>query len=207
MSKRKPHRQQVELPFGDLPLHGEADSVDEPAEPILDARPVAADAAPAEPPPLFTDDDLRPVGPGTDDQDDAPTESLDELPALLQDRLLGGLADLTLHLAVIGLAIVATQLIGVPIRWGDWPPFLGLGLAFSFLYTVIPLAFWGHTPGMAWVGHSARSLSDEPLSFGQTLLRWIGSLLTVGLCGLPLLLAFSGRSLSDRLSDSQTFQI
>ena len=25
-------------------------------------------------------------------------------------------------------------------------------VAFSFLYTVLPLAFWGHTPGMAWAG-------------------------------------------------------
>ena len=126
---------------------------------------------------------------------------------LPQDRLLGGLADLTIHLATLGLMIVAVQLMGVPVAWADWPAFGGLTVIFSFLYSVIPLAFWGHTPGMAWVGHTARSETDEPLSFGQTALRWTGAVFTVFLLGLPLLLAFSGRSLADRISDSKTLPL
>lgn len=224
MSQRKPHRQQEKLPFADLPLRPESEgpSDSSPAAPPAPPAPPSAEppAQTSRPEPrpgeaslLFTEEDLRPVGPAAsassfqDDADeDAEGFALGETPALLQDRFLGALADLTLHLAVLGVAIVATQLMGVTIRWSDWPAFLGLGLAFSFLYTVVPLAFWGRTPGMVWVGHTSRSLSDEPLSFGQTVLRWIGALLTLALAGLPLLLALGGRSLSDRLSDSRTVQ-
>lgn len=90
-----------------------------------------------------------------------------------------------------------------------------LGLAvfvavFSFLYTVIPLAFWGRTLGMTRVGLVA-SGGDEPqgaLTFGQTALRWSGGLLTVALLGLPSLLALlGGRSLTDRLSGSRTWRL
>ncbi len=93
---------------------------------------------------------------------------------------------------------------GVVVTVADWQPFVVLALVFSFLYWVVPLAFWGQTPGMAWVGHSARSSSGEPLSFGQTFLRWLGAVFTLALAGFPLLLALSGRSFTDRLSDSRT---
>ncbi len=122
--------------------------------------------------------------------------------AFLGDRLLGGLADLAAQLIALGVAIAATHSLGVTVA--DWRPFGVLALVFSFLYWVVPLAFWGHTPGMAWVGHVARSSSGEPLSFGQTLLRWLGAVFTLVLVGLPLLLALTGRSFTDRLSDSRT---
>lgn len=75
---------------------------------------------------------------------------------------------------------------------------------FSFFYAVIPLAFWGQTPGMAWAGIVARSPGGEALSFGQAARRWLGGWLTALLGGLPGLLLFSGRSLTDRLSGSRT---
>ena len=86
----------------------------------------------------------------------------------------------------------------------DWPAVALFLLSFSFLYTVVPLAFWGHTPGMAWAGLDARGRDGEPLAFDQTARRWIGGILTLLLLGLPLLLAFGGRSLSDLLSGSET---
>ena len=57
---------------------------------------------------------------------------------------------------------------------------------------------------MAWIGNVARSLDDEPLSFGQAIMRWVGALLTLGFAGLPVLLSLGGRSLSDWLSESKT---
>ena len=183
------------------------------------------EAPSAEEPALFTEDELVPaaeVGRGAgparprleargeavhlDDLELSESEDSNG-DGLIQDRLLGGLADLVIHLAVLGTVVLAVHGMGVPLTLEDWPAFAGFGLVFSFLYSVIPLAFWGKTPGMAWVGHSARSLGDESLTFGQTALRWTGAILTVGLAGLPLLLALGGgRSLSDRLSDSKTVQ-
>ncbi|MEM6455925.1 MAG: RDD family protein [Acidobacteriota bacterium] len=131
----------------------------------------------------------------------------DLLPTPLPDRLIAGLADLAVHLIMVGASIGAVILMGVPLRVEQWPPFAGLALIFSFPYWVIPLAFWGQTPGMAWIGHLARTLDREPLTFSQAVLRWMGALLTVALIGVPLLLALTGRSLSDRLSDSATVSL
>ncbi len=224
MSKRRKSAE-PELPLFDLPLQAEdaADSL--PLE--IDPEPVPAaprapkpkstrQAAKSQPAPapaaplLFSEEELAGAQiahsePVVDEQAEVVAAD-DELP-LVQDRLLGGLADVTIHLATLGSMIVAVQLMGVPVALSDWPAFAGLTLIFSFLYTVVPLAFWGHTPGMAWVGHSARSESDEPLSFPQTAMRWLGSLFTVLLLGLPLLLGLGGRSLADRVSDSKTLQL
>lgn len=122
----------------------------------------------------------------------------------LGERLLAGLADGVLHLAVLASALVAESLLGLQPQPRQWPGFVAFLVFFSFLYTTVPLAFWGQTPGMAWRGLRARDQGDRPLAFGQTALRWLGALLTVGLVGLPSLLALGGRSLADRLSGSET---
>jgi len=120
-------------------------------------------------------------------------------------RLAAGVADLLVHVAVAVLALAGCRYLGVLPGLRDWPALAVFLLSFSFLYTVVPLAFWGHTLGMAWAGLTAQSLDGEPLSFDQTARRWLGTLVTLALLGLPLLLAFRGRSLSDRLSGSHTF--
>ncbi len=136
--------------------------------------------------------------------DEAPRDAPADDEAFLGDRLLGGLADLAAQLIALGLVIAAVHSMGIVVTVADWMPFGVLALVFSFLYWVMPLAFWGQTPGMAWVGHTARSSSGEPLSFGQTFLRWLGSILTLAFAGLPLLIALTGRSLTDRISGSRT---
>ena len=234
MSKRRKSAE-PELPLFDLPLHG-GDGPDSapakasaPPHPTKPAAPQPATSQPATsqpatsqpaapqptapPPPaeplLFSEEELARAQTGRSapiDDEESETAVRDAEVPLIQDRLLGGLADVTIHLATLGSMIVAVQLMGVPVALADWPAFAGLTLIFSFLYSVVPLAFWGHTPGMAWVGHSARSESDEPLSFPQTAMRWLGSLFTVFLLGLPLLLGLGGRSLADRISDSKTLQ-
>jgi uncharacterized RDD family membrane protein YckC len=120
-------------------------------------------------------------------------------------RLAAGAADLLVHVAVAVLALAGCRYLGVMLALRDWPALGVFLLSFSFLYTVVPLAFWGHTLGMTWAGLTSESLDGEPLSFDQTARRWLGALVTLAALGLPLLAALTGRSLSDRLSGSRTF--
>ncbi len=131
----------------------------------------------------------------------------DALPAPFRARILAGLADFAIHLAMVGAMVGGATVLGVTVGLRDWPALGLLVMAFSFLYWVVPLAFWGQTPGMAWIGIGSRALDNEPLSFSQTALRWLGALLTVLLAGVPLALAATGSSLSDRLSQSKTHQV
>ncbi len=109
-------------------------------------------------------------------------------------RVAAGTADLLVHVAVAILALAGCRALGVVPAVADWPAFGVFLLSFSFLYTVVPLAFWGHPLGMTWAGLTAESTGGEPLSFDQTARRWLGGLLTLATAGLPLLLALSGRS-------------
>ena len=122
----------------------------------------------------------------------------------LGSRISAAGADLLVHASVGVGVLIGCRLMGVRPILSDWPAVALFLLSFSFLYTVVPLAFWGHTPGMAWAGLDARSRDGEPLAFDQTARRWIGGVVTLLFLGLPLLLAFGGRSLSDLLSGSET---
>jgi uncharacterized RDD family membrane protein YckC len=212
MARRK-KAEEAELPlFADLPLRPVEDRSTEPSgsgggvrgeapseEPRSEEAevPVARTATQAE---LFAAAGPPPAR--------SRSESLPETTAApLAERLRGGLADLAVQLLMLAVAVTAAYRLGVAVTVEYWPPFAVLALVFSFLYWVVPLAFWGQTPGMAWVGHLARGPDDGPLTFGQTLRRWLGALLTLSLAGLPLLLALGGRSLSDRLSGSRSVKL
>jgi uncharacterized RDD family membrane protein YckC len=125
-------------------------------------------------------------------------------PATLGPRLAAGIIDLMVHGALLGILIGGSSRLGVAIGTRHAAPLALVLLIFSFLYHVVPLAFWGNTPGMAVAGLRTRTLEDEPLSLAQALRRWLALLLTVATLGLGTLVAVSGRSLADRLSDSQT---
>ena len=217
-----------DLPLFDLPLHGEIEkggtdpaAVDAPSVDVdgVESGPAEPDLAepgrPVEPEQsqLFDDTGFEEApdeegfdealdGSGPDD------EPLDEDAGVL-DRLVGGVVDLLVHVIVLAGVTGASWLMGVRPSLDDWPAFAGFLLLFSLLYTGVPLAFWGQTPGMMRVGHVARTGAGEPLTFGQTALRWLGALLTLVLVGLPLLMALgaSSRSLADRVSGSYTEQI
>jgi uncharacterized RDD family membrane protein YckC len=122
---------------------------------------------------------------------------------LSRARLVAGLADLGVVLAVAVSAFVCVALMGVALTPLPWAPMALFLTAFSFLYCVFPLAFWGRTPGMAWQGLRAKNLDGRSLSFGQTAWRWLAGLLTVVTFGLPLVLTLKGTYLSDLLSKSQ----
>lgn len=126
--------------------------------------------------------------------------------AHLWPRLLSGGADLLVHAGAVAAIALGLQFMAVEPRLENWPSFLAFMAAFSFLYTVVSLAFWGQTAGMAWFGLAARESPQFPLSFAQATRRWLGGLGTVVLAGLPLLLALNGSSLSDRVSRSRTYQ-
>lgn len=149
----------------------------------------------------------EPAG-GADEAGRAPGERPAAVPAALTHRLAASLLDGGVLLVVTAGAILGAFLLGV--RWqADDLPALGMFLlVFSFVYSVMPLAFWGRTPGMALARVLSRGADGGPLTFGQTALRWLAGLLTVALAGLPLLLslpALGGRSLADRLSGSHTW--
>jgi hypothetical protein len=129
------------------------------------------------------------------------------VPAPFGARLLAALADLGVHLMVAAVGWGGAAVAGVRIGAAELPALGVFLLAFSFLYSVVSLAFWGKTPGMAAAGVVSRGAGGRPLTFGQTGLRWLGGVLTALLAGLPLLLALTGRSLPDRLSGSATVRL
>ncbi len=133
-----------------------------------------------------------------------PMEPTEYVPLAVRARASAG--DLIVLAAVGAVAATGARALGARIGVEQLAPLFVFLLAWSFVYTVISLAFWGQTPGMAWVGISARSAEGEPLSFGQTARRWLGCWLTWAFAGLPGLLALSGTSLADRLSSSRLYE-
>jgi uncharacterized RDD family membrane protein YckC len=181
----------------DLPLDPAATVSSRPEPRRAPVRPlVKAAPAPAPPAPIARDED--------DQEADLPEEASDAR-AGLGSRLAAGMADLLVHAAVLMLALIGTRLLGVRTTLADAPALGVFLLAFSFLYTIVPLAFWGHTLGMAWSGLISQNRDGEPLTFDQTARRWLGAVLTLAAAGLPLLLALGGRSLADLLSGSVTW--
>ena len=126
--------------------------------------------------------------------------------AAIPRRLRAACGDLAILTSAGAVAAVGATLLGARLSVASLPALFVFLLSFSFLYCVVSLAFWGQTPGMAWCGLIARSEETEPLSFGQTAMRWLGHWLTWLLLGLPGLLALTGRSLADRLSGSSTYE-
>lgn len=116
-------------------------------------------------------------------------------------RLTAGLLDLAAHIALLALAVGGSAWLGVPPSRLTFLPLVLLGAGFSFIYHVLPLVFWGRTPGMASQGLTARSLDGGPLTMAQAVRRWLGALLNLTLLGVPFVL-LRERSLSDRFSGS-----
>ncbi|HEX6199082.1 MAG TPA: RDD family protein [Thermoanaerobaculia bacterium] len=210
MSRRRSRDEEPSL--FDLPLDGPAPVVEEaePEEPEaagpgLDEEPLLYEPEPRRSPPPGAPPAALPLEPGPASPS-SPAGQPTRQRAPLAARLLAGLADLAVHLALAVALLFGSRLLGVEAGLGDWPALALFLLVFSFLYTVLPLAFWGQTPGMAWAGLVARAPGGESLTFGQTAGRWLAGLLTVALLGLPAFLAAGGgRSLVDRLSGSETY--
>lgn len=197
----KPNEPEEPLLF-DLPLStpGPGDEPEEEEEPPLRRKRTAREAGRSGPVPV----PLPEPDPGAGEERAAtPGHGF----AGRGSRIAAGLADLVVHAAVGVMALFGCRGLGVRPELSAAPAFAVFLLAFSFLYVVLPLAFWGHTPGMAWAGITSRNRDGEPLSFDQTARRWLGAVLTLALVGLPLLLAIGGRTLTDWVSGSATYPV
>jgi uncharacterized RDD family membrane protein YckC len=192
------------------------DKPEEPEEPLLFDLPLGGPEREPEPAPRRSPERAapparRPVpvpAPHLEDDEEeasvAPTGPAGEF-AARSKRFAAGLADLLLHAAILVGVLLGARWMGVkvdPVR--DWPPLALFLLSFSFLYTLLPLAFWGQTLGMAWADIHSRNRDGEPLTFDQTARRWAGGLVTTALLGLPVLVS-GRRSLSDLISGSATY--
>ncbi len=214
---KRPDSQLEEPALFDLPLHEPAGA--DPRRNISTRRRPAESPAP-QPLSLFAEapaeervEDAMPSRPATPPETEAPRlvparpgpRPVPPAAAVVRvgvgPRLAAGLADLAVHAAVAVLLVAGSRALGVP-GTPPWPPLAVCLILFSFVYFVVPLAFWGNTPGMAWRGLQARSRGGEPLSFGQATRRWLGALVTTALLGLPALVAWRGRSLADLASGS-----
>jgi uncharacterized RDD family membrane protein YckC len=197
----------------DLPL---STSDDEPEEPPMRRAPARRSAEPREeraPEPVRTSrmgpvpvPATRGAARDTEDAEDDLNVPAHEF-ARRGSRIAAGVADLVVHAAIGMGALFGCWGLGVRPTLAEMPAGGLFLLAFSFLYIVLPLAFWGHTPGMAWAGITSHNRDGEPLTFDQTARRWLGAVLTFLLAGLPLLLAFGGRSLTDWISGSATYPL
>ncbi|HEY7214830.1 MAG TPA: RDD family protein [Thermoanaerobaculia bacterium] len=194
---QKPDEPSGEPLLFDLPLSGRDE--EPPAEPER-KRPARESRAPA-PPELPLPRPVPVPVPERRSETAAPASER----AGRGSRFAAGLADLVVHAAVAVAALLGVRWLGVRPALSDWPALAVFLLSFSFLYTVLPLAFWGYTLGMAWAGITARNRSGEPLTFDQTARRWLGGLLTAALLGMPLLLTGSRRSMTDVISGSATY--
>jgi uncharacterized RDD family membrane protein YckC len=189
------------------PVHADSVEADpvihEPAirapEPEELLEPASLEAYEAEPEAV----ELDLEAPDTVDEGLEPAEFV-EGPASLTNRLGAALLDLAVMASAAAALLGGAALLKVGLTPGVWPAFVLPWLAFSFLYHVIPLGFWGRTPGMASMGITARHLDGGSLSFVQATYRWLASLGTTALLGLPGLLAITGRSAADRASESVT---
>lgn len=196
MATRQPAEESLlfDLPLDQAPLGEragdgrEADEIEQVALPLTPSEPAGESAA--------VEEAGSPAAPRPDVAAEAAT------PVRL--RAAAGLVDLGACVAVLVVLLAALGAMDVSPRAADWPAAALFLLAFSFLYQVLPLAFWGRTPGMAAAGIRSTSRDGGPLTFRQAAICWLASVLTVALAGLPLLLVLGGRSLGNRMSGSLT---
>lgn len=189
-------------PIADLPLFSQGEI----ATAVIDSPPAEPDAATlasAAAEGSAVEQTTLPIEPPHDQQE--PVADASPRPAPIGRRFAAAALDALVLAAVLVTLVAGGTLLGAPVSWTALPYYLPTWGLFSLLYHVVPLLFWGRTPGMAYVGVVARTLSGRSLSVGQATRRWAASMVTLGLLGLPGLLALSGRSLADRTSRTSTF--
>jgi uncharacterized RDD family membrane protein YckC len=206
MARRRPAEEDL---LFDLPLDPAAaeptpaslpdpPAIDQPPLPLDQARPPGPEPYAEELEAVIADSHREPQGPGHRHYTGEPTA------AGLGPRAVAGLIDLGVCGVVAVMILVALLTQGVRPSLSDWPAGSVFLLTFSFLYSVLPLAFWGRTPGMVLAGLRSTSPEGQPMTFRQASFKWLGLVLTVALAALPLLLVLTGRSLSDMLSGTVT---
>lgn len=202
----EPERRSLDL-FPEADAEEDLDDVDAEYAPAMAAAGHSADRPARRSDPAerdLSEDESELASDLADDLADDLAGDLAEGPITVSERLVAGGADVLVHAGLLAGVLIALTYLGAEPRLRYWPGLAGFLLCFSFLYVTLPLAFWGQTPGMVWSRLQARDQDDQPLTFTQTVLRWLAGITTVLLCGLPVLLALSGRSAADLLSRSHT---
>lgn len=187
----------------DLPLQSEPATDAEEQETVV-AQPATRVAAGGGYAPLL------PFPEGEAEAVETPAAAADEQPepagdrATLRARLTGFLLDTGALSLVLAISVAALAAMEIPVERSHWPALGLFALIFSFYYQVLPLGFWGKTPGMAVARLEASPSDAAELTFRQAKLRWLAFLAELATLGLLGLVALSGRSLADRWSDSET---
>jgi uncharacterized RDD family membrane protein YckC len=182
-----------ELDFGDA--YADQDAV---ADPGPTADPPERDSTgpihnePDQTGPIESVDSERSATPGSPDR------------APLVRRFHAAALDAAAMIAVLITLVGGATLLGAPSGLAALPYYLPTWLLFSLIYHVVPLLFWGSTPGMAYVGVVTRAITGGPLTVDQALRRWLAGAVTTLLLGLPGLMALSGASFADRVSHTTT---
>lgn len=189
-------------PIADLPLFSEEEIGSAADAPMDEGEALTSPVA--RPDTATPTQDTLPIEPETRPVEAEPAVGEAWRAAPIGRRFQAAALDAIVLLATLVSLIAGALLLGAPADVASLPYYLPTWLLFSFLYHVIPLMFWGRTPGMAYIGVFSRGTSGEPLTVGQAVRRWLVAMATLGLCGVPGLAALSGRSLADRVSHSST---
>ncbi|HEY6066443.1 MAG TPA: RDD family protein [Thermoanaerobaculia bacterium] len=127
-----------------------------------------------------------------------------EAAASLSARMRALAADgAVLALLISFCGLLATNLRAQPLRPASLPWAAAFALNLSVFTTVLPLVLFGRTIGMALAGLSARPAGSPPLTFRESFLRWLGTLIAAAALGFPLLWTARNAeepTLADRLS-------
>ena len=135
---------------------------------------------------------------------EAATEAEPSASVTIASRFRAAAIDAATMIGVLVLLLAGGAVMGAPVGLGSLAFYLPTWLLFSFLYHVVPLLFWGKTPGMVRAGLVARSAEGGPLTGTQAIGRWLAGQATLALLGLPGLTALTGLSFADRVSGSVT---
>jgi RDD family protein len=125
--------------------------------------------------------------------------------ASLSARATAGAADAAAVLCTTAAALLfASRVTGQAVGWNAIGWAAAFALYLSLFVTVVPLFFFGKTPGMSLAGLCAQpSPSGRRLTAGEAALRWLGTLLTGVSFGLAVLwsaVRADGQTVADRLS-------
>jgi uncharacterized RDD family membrane protein YckC len=121
----------------------------------------------------------------------------------VRKRSMAFLADVALFVA---LALALTPLMP-PLGSGNtiaWAALAGFLLLISFFYFVGSWLVWGKTLGGALLDVKIIGASGEPATLSEAVRRWVAIFLSLATGGIGFALALlpSGRSLSDRISNT-----
>ncbi len=132
-----------------------------------------------------------------------PVEERDPAAVSAWKRAMAFLTDVTLFVA-LGLALTPLLPSFAEEHWAPWTAFASFLLLLSFFYFVGSWLIWGKTLGGTLFDVKIVGAEGQPATLREAVLRWIAIFVSIGTGGIGFALALlpSGRSLSDRISNT-----